>query len=645
MKTSEEILKALAEMKDEIGQTKDDAENFKGALDDVSPEELPYDEGTEGPEEGPEALSDEEKEKAKEIKTPEDAKKALNEAKKDISDVIEHLDGLLGQTEGEEKTASVKRFNERYASSLTSIATEVDRTVADAKQAMSHWTYLLKMKAPKVSSIKDPALKQAAQQVQDVAKLKNILQKVFKESSKDVTSTAVPPTRSDYTGDKWPDKGNPAEVENRAWAAGASEFDKDKKREDARPNPSVDDRLVDEGNPHDEKPFVNAALVRFVPVPNNKFASYWDIYDGKTRKRIVASFAELPVETAPTKNDEMFTLFSSRRYGNAIKANVMGKGIGKVQKELNAKEAPVTGAFLKTAAEDKGTLKSYYTDAYGSSEYAAELTSGGSKEDMEIGYNPKDEHPKDKKEETKDGPGKISKRISKLEKKIKKVNAKLQYFQKTASTITDVDGKLLTEKLQERLAKMTSKVNKLNDKLSKKYPNYVSKKKAPKKPKKSAEEVAILKAKADKAILVARKFASRGAIPFTQAAIYAKGEELMTLSDDQFKFAEQTVDSLPIYNVAALKEAHIPETEKGIIGNKSEGVSDPKAQVKTEDIDPSVKSDARIAKQASAFVPQMQNEGLPGAKDLTKSFNTTSNRLAALGINAKKLRLPTYKQL
>lgn len=631
-------------MKGEIGQTKDDAEGFKGELDDVSPDEITptgdddFD-SMGGEDEGTEPLGEDEKDKAKQIKTPEDAKKALEEAKKDISDVVEHLDGLLGQTEGEEKQASLKRMSSKYASDLISFSNLVDKAITDAKSAMRHWSFLLKIKRTKVSSIKDPNLKKAAQQIEDLGKLSKFVQKVF--GGKQTKATAVPPDRSDFSGDKWPDKGNPALVENRAWEAGASKFDRDVKFEDARPNPAVDERLTDVDYHNDDKPFVNSALIRFVPVRENKYASYWDIFDGKTGKRAQAVFANLPTSIAERKDEKNFGLFSSKEYGNQIKSHVMTRGIVRVAKELNAIPAKVTTAFLKTAAEDKSTLKSYYTDAFGSSEYAGELTSGGGKEDMEIGYKPQDEHPKDKKEETKDGPGKISKRIAKLQRKLAKSNAKLRNFTKTASQVKDVDGVLLVDKVRARIAKLNDKIAKLSTELKAQYPNYVP---AVKAGSVSSADKALIKARADRAVAVARKFASRGAIPFNQKAIYAKGAELMAMSDAQFKFAEQTIDSLPISNTAALKEGHIPETEKGIIGNTKEGVEDPKAQVKTEDIDPSVKSDARIAaKTASTFVPQMQSAG-GSAKDISKSFNTTANRLSRLGISTGKLRLPTYKQ-
>ena len=637
----DEIIKALGEIQDEIGNVKQDAETFKKGLNDVSPDELTYDDGGEDGMDVDNVLPEEDKEKAKEIKTPEDAKKVLDEAKKDITDVIEHLDGMLGQAEGEGKDASVtaKRISSKYANDLKAFADEVDTAVTDARQALKHWAFIFKIRKTKVSSIQDNSLRKAAQSVEDVAKLKNVIDRLFKKEA-----TEVPPTRSDFSGDKWPDKGNPALVELRAWEAGASEFDKDKNREDARPNPAIDDRLQDKANPHDEKPHVNA---RFVGVENNKYASYWDIFDSKTKKRIVASFVNLPASVTQVKNDIAFKHFANKQYGDSIINNVLARGIGNVAVALCAQEARPP---LKSFAAGKEDLRKYYTDAFGSSEYADELTSGADNSKMEEGYTPKDNHPSEKHEETKDGPGKLSKKINKLNKSIAKNTTKLDLFQKTASTVVDTDGKLLTEKLSKKLAKKKAKVAKLSEKLAKKFPNFIPKKKKDKDGKKkktkeastlTAEERSLLKVKADQAIRVARRFAASGAIPFVKQALLDKGAELLNMTEEQFKIAEQTINMMPITNVAALKEAHIPDTEHGIVGNKSEGVTNPKSKVKTEDINPSVKSDANISKEAS-FVPQMQPGSGGAVPNFTAGFNTVANRLQKLGI--RPAHTAKYKQ-
>jgi hypothetical protein len=636
MDNQSEILSALGEMKDDIDGVQNDAKTMKQGLDDTSPEELTFDGGDTSSLDADTSLTPEDKAKAKEIKTPEEAKKVLEEAKQDLDDVIQHLDGISGQAEGEEKEASIKRISIKYANNLRKFADEVDTVISDAKNALKHWAYLLKIRKPKVSAIQNASLKEAAQTIEDVAKIRALIAKL------DKTATAVPPSRSDYSGDKWGPNGNPALVENRQWAAGASEFDKDRNREDARPNPAIDDRLQDKGNPHEEKPYVNA---RFVPVKDNKFGSYWDIFDSKTKKRVIASFANLPAGVTPVKNDTAFNQFSTKTYGDNIINHVLTQGIGKVATVLAAQEVRPP---LQSFAAEKSDLRKYYTDAYGSAEYATELTSGADNTKMEEGYKPKDEHPSSKKEETKDGPGKLSKRIDKLNKSIKSTAAKLDHFKKTASVITDEKGVLLTDKLAKKLAKKQAKVTKLSEKLAKKFPDFIKKKKD-KKDKKSkmssmsAEEKALLKVRADKAIEVARRFAAVHAIPFTRTALLAKGQELLAMTDEQFKIATATVNQMPIVNEAALKESHIPETENGIVGNKSEGVSNPKAKVKTEDINPNVKSDAAISKEAS-FVPQFQVPSGKKIPDITANFSTISNKLRNLGVDPKTIRMPKYKQ-
>jgi hypothetical protein len=114
----------------------------------------------------------------------------------------------------------------------------------------------------------------------------------------------------------------------------------------------------------------------------------------------------------------------------------------------------------------------------------------------------------------------------------------------------------------------------------------------------------------------------------------------MKMDDATFSATAATLESLPITNESALKESHIPDTEKGIVGNKSEGVRDPQAKVKTEDINAAVKGDATISKSAS-LVPQMTTDS-EGKKDLSAFFTTTASRLEKKGISINQLRRPTY---
>ena len=180
-----EIVAALREMRTEVLAVKKEAEGYGGDLDAMKPEELtlpmagPSDEGPERPgepgepgEEGPEKG-----EKKEEIKTPEDAKKVLEEATKDIQNVVDNLDGISGQTEEEEKTATVKRFNDRYASNLTTLAQKADEAIRDARAAMKHWSFLRKAHQPKVE-ITDPGLRQAAQTLEQMGMFEKALKRL-----------------------------------------------------------------------------------------------------------------------------------------------------------------------------------------------------------------------------------------------------------------------------------------------------------------------------------------------------------------------------------------------------------------------------------------------------------------------------------
>ena len=133
----QEQIKALAEMQQELEEVKGEVDDFGGELDELSPVDISFDDVE---------LEDEDKEKVSKIKTPEDAKKALQEAKKDIGEILDNFDALIGQSEEEQKIAKVKRFNDKYASSLASLASSADKAINDAKNALAHWSFLLKSK-------------------------------------------------------------------------------------------------------------------------------------------------------------------------------------------------------------------------------------------------------------------------------------------------------------------------------------------------------------------------------------------------------------------------------------------------------------------------------------------------------------------
>jgi hypothetical protein len=158
----------------------------------------------------------------------------------------------------------------------------------------------------------------------------------------------------------------------------------------------------------------------------------------------------------------------------------------------------------------------------------------------------------------------------------------------------------------------------------------------------------VLLAKARRATELARKFASRNSqFSYDIDSVYAKAREYMKLSDADFAAREAALEELPIVNEAALKGAHIPDTETGIAGNTKEGVRDPKATVKTENIDSNVKSDAKISTSAktSSFVPQvLASSESQGPMDIAGRFNTVSNRLQRKGIDPSRLRVAQHRQ-
>jgi hypothetical protein len=611
--SSTEIFDALKSMTAELTSVRKEAADYMGEISDMKPEELAGgeagggpDEATETPEEetqehapggeeegGEEGLG-EGKEKEPKIKTKEDAKRVLDKAVKDLQDVVDNLDGICGAAETEMKEAKFERFNEKYASKLTSISEKADKAIGDAKDSMKHWAFLKKAYQPS-RSITDPNLKHALQTVKQVGAFTKAINKLF--GNKDVVATAVPPTGAEFSGDKWPSgKGDPKLVEERTWHSGAEKFNRDKKWEDGEPNSAIDPRLKTdhgEGYKRDESEFVNASLVFS---DKNPYESYWDIVDTKTGKRVVANYLNTPDELGE-KNDETFKLFSSKEYGRRIVENVIKKemekeaklagstprssidGIDFVKNTLNGKYAKLTNEARAPKIKDKASVRKYYSDMYGDPEFARELTSNKKKADKEEGgmredYKPKDDNVETKNSgedtgEAKDGPGKISQK---------------------------------------------------------------------------KEDPELIKARARRAVDVARYYAATGAIPFDQESIYAKAEELMSLSDSDFTSREAVLKELPIRNEAALKQSHIPEAQDGIVGNTALGVREPKAQATdTEDMNSTVNSDAKIAKKSSV-VPQLTSETEGGLK-IAHQFTTIESKLTRKGVSIQnaRLRRPVYK--
>lgn len=176
-----------------------------------------------------------------------------------------------------------------------------------------------------------------------------------------------------------------------------------------------------------------------------------------------------------------------------------------------------------------------------------------------------------------------------------------------------------------------------------------------------------LRARARRAVDLAKAMASKGLIEATREAISAKAKELATHTDEQF----QAVASALGFKVAAPDEdfeRHMQDNpEAGITGNPLEGVRDPKAKVdQTENLQPEVNRDAKIAseeedeedevdveavrthvKKTASAVPQMTSGPNysfgPDLSFLDGMWSTTPNRLKRAGIDHPERYGPRYR--
>ena len=404
------IKTALSDMKEELLHVKKAAEDYLGKLEETGPEDILLDEEFESGPEPKENEFGEKEEKEPKIETPEDAAKVLEEAKEDIQSVIDNIEGVVGQGEEEEMKVAYKRINDKYASTLNKLSDVAIKAIEDGNQSLKHWAFLKKRivkKESKVdtSSIKQPELKQAAEALQSLSAFEKVLDKLgFIRKSRAVEATAVPPTGADFSGDKWPGNKNPAEVELRHWDQGASKFHKDRKFEDSRPNPSVDQRLTTVDYPRNDSPFVNASY--------NSVGNYYDVFDSKTKKAFRFSFANAPDQMGK-KDEKGLRIFAGKKFAGDICDAVIERGLESVRKEANGQYVNNVDSIVKQAASDKGSVRKYYTDAFGDAEYSKKLTSTQDNKEMDVEYTPKDdkvENTGDRPafEEAKDGTGKIS---------------------------------------------------------------------------------------------------------------------------------------------------------------------------------------------------------------------------------------------
>lgn len=423
--SASEIKTALTEMESELNQWKTAAEDFYEDIKNTKPEEVTLDEDMEGEEITPDMGGGEGEGNKKhpiEIKTPEDAKKVLDEAKEDIQSVVDNIEGVMGEGKEEGEKVAFKRINDRYASTLQNLSNKAANAIEDTKKSLNHWAFLKKRitKSAKIdtTSITHPELKQVANTLEQMSLLDKILAKAgyIKKGALKTEATAVPPTGAEFSGDKWPNKKNPAEVELRHYQAGVDEFGRVNKKYNSNPNPAVDPRLKDEVAPHEEKPYVNASY--------NDIIRGYDVYDPKTKKAIRFTLANAPSE-AGRKDELGLKGFASKQFATQVCDAIVENGIEWVRQQMNGQYLNETLA-KQAAKSDKSSTRKYYAEAFGDASYAKELTSGKETDKMDTAYKPE----KDKVEnnadnpdfgKAKDGTGKIS---SQEEKDILKAKAR-----------------------------------------------------------------------------------------------------------------------------------------------------------------------------------------------------------------------------
>ena len=662
----------LKEMLQDLKQAKANVMDLKKMAEEFEPEDFdfegegedfgeePMEEKSEGGEEGAEGP---EKEEKPEIKTPEEAKKALETAKDDIEDVIEHLDSVTDEAGEEEKKASFRRKSDKYASNLSNLAKTAQKAIVDANRCVSYWKPFLSKQVVSSKHIQNDKIKEAVQTVKEAHGLMKMLGNIFsKEGKVQKEATATPPTRSVFTGDKWPSEhGDSSEVEVRSWEAGASRFHKDNDKYNANPNASDEPRLVDEVDPHDEKPYIESS---FVYVKSNPKTSGWKIYDKRTKRQVIARFDRLPSEIGP-KNAQTFKEFSSKKYANAIIQKVAQSGLERVRKELNGLYAKKVSL---ASSDSKSTVRKYFADAYGDATFAREMTgSYGSEEDMadQIDYKPEFDKVRDDKEDepggAKEGVGKITsiRRKARGENLFDKNEGEDEYstdFDDGFETDADDGGNYHGDR-EHRMGKKHRPGN--VEKPHSEQDQYEFEENSAYDEAEADKEgifgnLQEKKAKAYQAVELARKFAAVGQIEYSRDAIAKKASEIMNWTNSKYATTSELLGQFKLVVPNALsdtnfpKEAHLPESEKGVVGNAKEGVRDPQAEVDTEgEINSDVAKDAEIKKHAS-FVPQGMSKGSesddPRLKNISGNIllDSLQRRGVVAAYSGKNRIMPTH---
>jgi hypothetical protein len=527
----------------------------------------------------PEGLGEEKKEK--EIKTPEEAKKVVNEAITDLKAVVDGIDSITGQ--GEEMTEKTESKTARFSSKMQQefglLTRQASSAIDDARSAIRHWAYLLKRKnsasiAPNATS-------------HDIVKNVQEGVRVWRELGA-VLGTAVPPTGAEFSGDKGinGDINYSARKEIKNFQAGNEEFHKNKAKEDRMPNPSSEPRLLDEGNPHEFGAYVNAKIVQKTPVFGSAIVMRTLNKEGHGRYA-VATWESLSNAVGP-KTAANYEIFTSPAFAKNVEDHMRKNGIEAVAAYLNAE---VDSIGLQTTArepkvKDKAKLRAYYADAYGDKEFARELTSVQKQgADLGMGIN------QDKANAvTKGG-----------------VDMNIAYKPEADSANAEEGG--------------LEGGNKADSVGSGKVDTKAS--------------LEVRQARARAAVDFARLAASRNVIPFTKIAIATKAREVVEYPESKFSAQKELLESMPITNEAALKEARIPENEEvqsGIVANTREAVREPKnTSVSTEGLKSEVKTEAKVTQ--AGVVPQMQATSALSKEPFTAKMSTISNRLRAQGLN------------
>lgn len=517
--------------------------------------------------------------KEEEIKTPEEAKKVVNEAITDLKAVVDGIDAITGQGEEmEEKTASqTARFSSKMQNEFGLLTKQAASAIDDAKDSIRHWAFLLRRKHGQSNKSSAHAI---VQNVREGIQVWRDLQQVL--------ATAVPPTGAEFSGDKGinGDNNYSARKEIKHYEAGNEEFKRNKTKEDRMPNPTGEPRLIDEGNPHEFGAFVNAKVVQKNPVFGSAIVMRSLDKEGRG-KYAVATWEKLSPAIGP-KTAANYEVFTSKDFAKNVEDHIRKNGIETVAAFMNAEldSLGLQATAREPKVKDKSKLRAYYADAFGDSEFARELTSA-QKTGTELGMGI-----------NQDKAGAVTKSGEEMNIAYK------PEVESADGTKGGLEGGNTGDSVGTGAVKTEA-------------------------------SLAVREARARKAVDFARIAASRGLIPFTKTAVATKAREVVGYSNEKFDAQLELLNGLPIVREAAIKEARIPENEEvetGILANTHEAVRDPKnSSVGTEGLKSEVKSEGRIS--TAAVVPQMHTTSSLAPASFVNKLNTIANRMRQKGLD------------